>query len=241
MITDAYMPEMDGFTFVEELRKINGAKCDTIMLLGSGGFRGDAARCRELGVAAYLSKPIGRTELHAAILAVVGRQSSAADSSPAALVTRHSLREAGVTRAYKILLAEDDRVNQLLAVRLLRRLGHQVELASDGRETIAALAKQRFDVVLLDIQMPLMDGFEVISRIREEEKQTGAHLPVIAMTAHALTGDRERCLACGMDGYVAKPVRHQELIEAIDQLLGDPLPESLDGKSAGTSWHLRTR
>ncbi len=234
VITDAYMPEMDGFTFVEELRKINGAKCDTIMLLGSGGFRGDAARCRELGVAAYLSKPIGRTELHAAILAVVGRQSSAADSSPAALVTRHSLREAGVTRAYKILLAEDDRVNQLLAVRLLRRLGHQVELASDGRETIAALAKQRFDVVLLDIQMPLMDGFEVISRIREEEKQTGAHLPVIAMTAHALTGDRERCLACGMDGYVAKPVRHQELIEAIDQLLGDPLPESLDGKSAGT-------
>jgi PAS domain S-box-containing protein len=211
VLTDAQLPGMDGFALVEEIHKEPGMALATIMMLTSGGFRGDAARCRALGVAAYLTKPVGRSELHAALLKVINYQQEPT------LVTRHSLRESGATRALRILLAEDDRVNQHLTVRLLEKLGHQVELAANGAEVLAALERDAFDVVLMDVQMPGVDGFEATAAIRKREKGTGTHQAIVAMTAHALSGDRERCLAAGMDGYVSKPIRHEELIEAIDR------------------------
>jgi two-component system sensor histidine kinase/response regulator len=219
LLTDAHLPGTDGFQLVEEIYKGPDTKPATILLLTSGGFRGDAARCRKLGVAAYLTKPVSRSELQATLLKVVDQQSSSVHDTPKELVTRHSLRQSGAIRALKILLAEDDRINQHLAVRLLEKLGHQVEVAANGFETVAALDKQAFDVVLMDIQMPLMDGFAATGAIRDIEKANGKHQPIIAMTAHALTGDRERCLSAGMDGYVSKPIRGEELIEAIDSLL----------------------
>jgi two-component system sensor histidine kinase/response regulator len=232
VIADAQMPDMDGFAFIEEMRKDRSVKCAIIMLLTSGGFRGDAARCRELGVSAYVTKPIGRTELYAAICAVVDQHLAGPEAAPPNLVTRHSLREAGAIKGLRVLLVEDDRVNQHLAVRLLEKLGHQVELAVDGGEALAALEKKAFDVVLMDIQMPGMDGFEVTSAVREKERSTGAHQMIIATTAHALTGDRERCLAAGMDGYVSKPIHYQDLIRAIDELLASTeVTEKAEGDS----------
>jgi CheY-like chemotaxis protein len=218
LLTDAQLPGMDGFALIGELHKQPEMTLPAIMMLTSGGFRGDAARCRELGVAAYLTKPVGRSELHAALLRVIDQQAQRPNDASPALITRHSLREAGDTRALRILLAEDDRVNQHLAVRLLEKLGHQVELAANGAEVLSALEKDPFDLVLMDVQMPGVDGFEATAAIRKREKSTGTHQPIIAMTAHALSGDQERCLKAGMDRYVSKPIRHEELIEAIDQL-----------------------
>ena len=137
-----------------------------------------------------------------------------------ALVTRHSLREEG--RSLRILLAEDNAVNQLLASRVLEKQGHHVVTASNGRAALERLEKETFDLILMDIQMPEMDGFEATAAIRKEEESTGKHLPIIAMTAHAMEGDRERCLAAGMDGYIAKPIQVEDLIDAIEKLGQSP-------------------
>jgi two-component system, sensor histidine kinase and response regulator len=189
------------------------------MMLTSAGQRGDAARCRQLGVAAYLTKPVGQSELFDALVQVLGRGALEAQSSEP-LVTRHSLREG--RKRLRILLAEDNVVNQKLAVRLLEKRESTVLVASNGREAVAALEKESFDLVLMDLQMPGMDGFEATSAIREKETTSGTHIPIIAMTAHAMKGDRERCLAAGFDGYVSKPVRPQELFEAITALVSIP-------------------
>jgi CheY-like chemotaxis protein len=219
VIINGQMSETDGFALAKELQTFDGLRCAIIMLLTSGGFRSDAARCRELGVAAYLTKPISRSELKNALLTVVNQRSAETQACPATLVTPHSLRKAGSSRALRILLAEDNRINQLLAVRLIEKLGHRVEVVADGSEALRALQKRAFDVVLMDIQMPVMDGFEFTSMLREKEKTTNSHQPIIALTAHALTGDRERCLAAGMDGYVSKPIRYQDLVNAIETVL----------------------
>jgi two-component system, sensor histidine kinase and response regulator len=219
---------MDGFSLVEEMRKECGSELATIMMLASAGFRGDAARCRELGVAAYFTKPVSRVELHAALFKIVERMVAPLDVCTKPLITRHSLRESGATNSIHILVAEDDRVNQRLAIRLLEKDGHRVDVAMEGKEALAMLRKQQFDLVLMDVQMPGMDGFEVTSIIRKSEEGSGAHQLIIAMTAHALTGDRERCLAAGMDGYVSKPIRRQDLIEAINKVFpGAPGPEPI--------------
>ncbi len=215
VLTDCHMPETDGFTLVEQIKKNPEVAGVIVMMLTSGGRRGDAARCRELGIAAYLTKPVQELELLDTLLRVLGHHLEIPDQPE--LVTRHSLRE-GRT-ALRILLAEDNPVNQLLAVRLLEKRGHKVVVAGDGRQALAALEKQTFDVALMDVQMPEMDGLEATAAIREKEKTTGTHLPIIAMTAHAMTGDRERFLSAGMDGYVAKPIRADELFNAIDAVL----------------------
>jgi two-component system sensor histidine kinase/response regulator len=215
VLTDAHMAEMDGFTLADRIRqdaKLAGA---TIMMLTSGGQRGDAARCRELGVAAYLTKPIRQAELREAILTVFGAKPHAHQES--GLVTRHSLRER--RRGLRVLLAEDNAVNQQLAVRLLEKRGHTVVKAPNGRLALEELGKSDFagyDVVLMDIQMPEMGGYEATAAIREREKATGDHLPIVAMTAHAMKGDRERCLASGMDGYVSKPLQVEDFFAAIE-------------------------
>ncbi|HLI30970.1 MAG TPA: response regulator, partial [Terriglobia bacterium] len=212
ILLDVCMPDMDGFDLVEQIREHTDLQDITIMMLSSSGLRGDAARCRELHIAAYLTKPVGQKELHDAVVAVLTR--SNLKGAGTSLVTRHSLRE---TRAsLRILLAEDNAVNQMLAVKLLRKYGHTVGVANNGSEALDALGKEKFDVVLMDVQMPVMDGVEATAAIRERESKTGSHTPIIAMTAHALKGDRERCLEAGMDGYVSKPIKIKELLDAID-------------------------
>ncbi len=214
ILVDSKMPEVDGFAFVEQLKQDPRLAPATIMMT-SAGQRGDAARCRELGVAAYLTKPIGQSELLNAILQVLGAKPEKTDQT-SMLVTRHSLRER--SKGLHILLAEDNLVNRTVVVRLLAKHGHMVETATDGREALGKLKSGNFDLVLMDVQMPELDGFEATAAIRDLEKTKGGHLPIIAMTAHALKGDRERCLAAGMDGYLSKPFRVEELLKEIESL-----------------------
>jgi signal transduction histidine kinase/CheY-like chemotaxis protein/streptogramin lyase len=210
VLADVNMPEMGGFHFAEEIRKSLELSSPAIMMMTSAGKRGDAARCRELGLAGYLTKPIGQTELLEAILRVTGTQHPEA---PPTLITRHSLREEA--SSIRILLAEDNPVNQKLASRLLEKHGYRVVTASNGREALERLENDHFDLVLMDVQMPEIDGFAATAAIRKKEKTTNAHIPIIAMTAHAMQGDKERCLAEGMDGYVAKPIDFKELLAVV--------------------------
>jgi len=221
VLSDTRMPGMDGFTLAAQIKQDASLAGATIMMLTSGGQRGDAARCREVGVTAYLTKPIRRAELKEAVLAALaGRQFK---KVPSRLITRHSLREARPAsrpmEALRVLVAEDNPVNQQLAVRLLEKRGIKPFVVGDGRQAVAALEEHAFDLALMDVQMPEMDGFDATAAIREKEAQTGAHLAIIAMTAHAMKGDRERCLATGMDAYIAKPIRPDELFETIQAVM----------------------
>jgi PAS domain S-box-containing protein len=213
VLTDASMPGMDGFQLAAEIRKNPKLSLTAILMLTSAGQRGDAARCREMGLEGYLTKPVSQSELLDAVLRVAG--SKRLEAMPV-LVTRRSLREQG--RCLHILLAEDNVVNQRLATRLLEKEGHSLVTVGNGRAVLERLEKETFDLVLMDIQMPEMDGFEATTAIRKEEESTGTHLPIVAMTAHAMEGDRQRCLAAGMDGYIAKPIRAKDLIDAIENL-----------------------
>jgi signal transduction histidine kinase/DNA-binding response OmpR family regulator len=213
ILTDMHMPKMDGFGLVGHLKDSLKFSTPTIMMLTSGGQRGDAARCEELGIAAYLMKPVRQTELREAVIRVLHSKQL---GSPVPLVTRYALRDkADLLRGLHILLAEDNRVNQKIATRLLEKRGHLVVLAESGEEALATLAQHSFDLVLMDVHMPGMDGLKATIAIREKEKSTGLHQPVIAMTALAMTGDRERCLAAGMDGYLSKPIDLKELDEVL--------------------------
>ena len=214
ILLDGQMPDMDGFALAEQIQKDPGLLAVTIMMLTSAGHLGDAARCRELGISAYLVKPIRQTELLDGICQVLNKVSTA-KSIP--LVTRHTLREN--KHRSRVLLAEDNAVNRTLAVRLLEKLGYSVIAAGNGAEAVEAFENNLFDVVLMDIQMPVMDGFEATAVIRTKEKLTGGHIPIIAMTAHALKGDQERCISAGMDGYVSKPIRTSELFSTIESML----------------------
>jgi signal transduction histidine kinase/CheY-like chemotaxis protein len=224
ILLDGQMPEMDGFALAEQIQKNAQLMNATIMLLTSAGHLGDAARCRELGISAYLVKPIRQGELLDAICKLLDKS---VQKHLATLVTRHTLQEE--RHRIRILLAEDNVVNQTLAVRLLEKRGYSVTVAPDGQAAVEAFQTGGFELVLMDIQMPGMDGFEATAAIREREKLTGGHIPIVAMTAHALVGDQERCLGSGMDGYVSKPIRTSELYAVIERMLGDkPKPESAE-------------
>ena len=213
ILTDMHMPDMDGFALIEEIRRRPELATATIMMLTSAGHRGDAARCQELEVAAYLLKPIRQSELREAVARVLGARPQ---DGAIPLITRFSLHDAREPDAsLHVLLAEDNLVNQRLAVRLLEKRGHRVVVAATGLEALKALEKESFDLVLMDVQMPEMDGLEATAIIREKEKGTGRRQPIVALTAHAMKGDREKCTEGGMDGYLSKPIRPQEL----DQLL----------------------
>ncbi len=217
ILTDMHMPKMDGFGLIERIRQRPELSTAIIMMLTSARHRGDAARCQELGVSAYLLKPIRQSELREAIARALGARDQ---KGPIPLITRYSLGDAvDPMTVMRVLVAEDNAVNQRLATRLLEKRGHRVTVAANGREAVDALAKQNFDLVLMDVQMPEMDGIEATAVIREQEKQNGAHLPIIALTAHAMKGDRERCLAAGMDGYLSKPIRSQQLDEILERYL----------------------
>lgn len=216
MIVDCHMPEVDGFMLVEEIRQQPHLNSLPTLMLTSGGQRGDGARCKELGIAAYLIKPVLPSDLLEALLRVVAPAggSAALGTTP---VTRHTLRQD--RRSLHILLAEDNSVNQRLASRLLEKQGHSVVVAGDGAKALDAIGKESFDLVLMDVQMPVMDGLEATGAIRRRESVAGTHTPIIAMTAHAMAGDRERFLAQGMDGYVSKPIQSRELFQAIELAL----------------------
>jgi two-component system, sensor histidine kinase and response regulator len=214
VLLDGQMPEMDGFALAEQIKKDPQITSATIMMLTSAGHLGDAARCRQLGISAYLVKPIRQEELLQAICRVLNL--SRPEKIP--LVTTHFLRETR-NRAH-VLLAEDNAVNQTLAVRLLERRGYRVTVAGNGHEALIALEREHVDLILMDVQMPEMDGYEATALIREKERSTGEHIPIIAMTAHALKGDEERCLGAGMDAYISKPVRTNEMFETIERVLG---------------------
>jgi two-component system sensor histidine kinase/response regulator len=215
VMLDYQMPDMDGFSVVERIRERPELKASTLMMLSSVGQKGDAQRCRELGVGAYLTKPIRQALLLDAILMALTKSPVA--PRPPELVTRHSLRE--THRRMNVLLAEDNAVNRLVAIGILKKQGHLVEVAGDGRAAVELFATKPFDVVLMDVQMPEMDGLEATAEIRRREEGTGKHVPIIALTAHALPEDRERCLRAGMDGYLAKPFSAQDLFATIGKVL----------------------
>jgi len=214
MLTDCMMPEMDGFELIQNVNQHPEISTPTIIMLTSAGERGDASKCLSLGVAAYLLKPVSQSVLLLAIAKVLNIPSGTTERK--SLITRHSIRES--KKRLRILLAEDNQVNQKLATKLLEKMGHSVLVAEDGKKALEAMEQGVFDLVMMDVQMPVMDGFDATRIIREKEKGTGTHLPIVAMTAHAMKGDRERCLESGMDGYVSKPINMQELYEAIDSL-----------------------
>ena len=210
ILTDASMPEVDGFTLAGQIQQDPNLGT-IVMMLSSLDRPMEIQRCESLGIRSYLVKPVKQSELFDAIVL--------------ALIGDAPLREAAVnnarsTRSLSVLLAEDSLANQKLALGLLGRWGHRVTVAQDGMEALRAIAKENFDVVLMDVQMPNLDGLQTTEEIRRQERQTGRHLSIVAMTAHAMKGDREKCLAAGMDAYVSKPVRPLELRQAIETLCG---------------------
>jgi len=216
VVLDAEMPEMDGFAVAGQLQERPGLAQGVIMLLSSSGRADGIARCGRLGVAAYVTKPVHPAHLRDALQAVL-QPHRAGQHAPARPRTSPQERPA---RALRILLAEDNPVNQKVAAGLLAKWGHEVRVARDGIEALAEFERQEFDLVLMDLQMPNMGGLEATAVIRKQEAGTGRHVPIVALTAHAMAKDRRRCLQAGMDGYVSKPIRPGELDEAVRQIQG---------------------
>lgn len=216
ILLDAHMPEMDGFALAEALCQQFGNKTPPLVMLSSGAMRGDAQRCREIGIAGYFSKPISPDELIGALTLLFEQRKTPAQHATPALITRHALRESQPAR--QILLVEDHPVNQKLATSLLRKWGQEVTLANNGKEALAYFDSRAFDLVLMDMQMPVMGGIEATKLIRARENDRSLQrIPIIAMTANVMQGDRELCLEAGMDDYVAKPIRVHELLAALNR------------------------
>jgi two-component system, sensor histidine kinase and response regulator len=222
VITDIHMPDVDGFRLAERIRAVQDFADIAIVMLTSGETRGDIERSRTIGVSAHLTKPARRSELRAAIVQAIQVQPERRSGSAYITATQTRRSSTLSTNPRTILLVEDVAVNQMLAQRILEKAGHKVVVADNGREGVAMLAAQQFDVVLMDVQMPEMDGFEAARAIRTLERGSGAHIPIIAMTAYAMTGDRERCLEAGMDGYISKPIRARELLDAVEKEWSPP-------------------
>jgi signal transduction histidine kinase/CheY-like chemotaxis protein len=217
VLLDANMPELDGFSVARAVAERPSLAGTTIMMLTSSGEYGDVSRCRDLGIAVYLVKPVARADLREAILRALSNPGSARRPATSVLPSSPARQAPTLVRPMRVLLAEDNPVNQRVAVRLLTARGHHVTLVENGRLAIDALERETFDVVLMDVQMPEMGGLEATAAIRAREMRTGGHVRIVAMTAHALKGDRERCLAAGMDDYLAKPVDRLRLFNAVEQ------------------------
>ncbi len=220
VVTDMHMSEMDGFGLVTRIRSLSEMTSMPVLMLSSGARREDADRCRQLGIDSFLSKPVRRKELLSAVVALLGCEAIPPSSNQ---VLRREFPSRN--REVRILLAEDNRVNQAVASRLFAKLGYTLVIVNNGHEAVALLKQQTFDLVLMDVQMPEMDGISATKRIREHEKSTHGHIPIIAMTAHVMKEDRIRCLAAGMDGYLTKPINSEEVEAAILNAL-DETPET---------------
>ena len=211
VILDGMMPEMDGIMVAEKIRaqaELSGA---TLMLLTSAMPAGAGARCGELGITSYLSKPVAQSELLQAILIAMGGAAALGPVAEIATIERAST-------SLRILLAEDNVINRAVAEAIFEKRGHALVHAANGREAVEAAARDVFDLIIMDVQMPEMDGFEATRRIREMEQTTGRHTPIAAMTAHAMAGDRERCLAAGMDDYLSKPIQKAALLALLERI-----------------------
>ncbi len=219
ILLDVHMPDMDGFSLAGWIKRQPALQAVPLIVLSSGPLRGDAERCRAIGINAYFSKPISEDELKAALANILGnRQLAVGPAETPQLLTRHQLREGG--RVLQVLLVEDNPINQQLAIRLLEKWGHRHVLAVNGREAVDRIvAGQHFDIVLMDMQMPVMSGVEATRLIRAHEIARGLpHLPIIAMTANAMQGDRDACLAAGMDDYLAKPIKAADLADKLGMM-----------------------
>ncbi|MFC1736932.1 response regulator, partial [Candidatus Hydrogenedentota bacterium] len=214
MLLDCHMPSVDGFSVAEKISRMPGNAETAVMMLTSGGDRGDASRCRDLGISAYLTKPVAQSDLLDALAIVIS--GAKGEDMETELVTRHTLRESRAK--YRILVVEDNPVNQQVAVRMLERRGHRTVIAENGARAIELVENEEFDLVLMDVQMPVMGGIEATRRIREHEKQTSEHIPIIALTAHAMKGDSEKCFEAGMDAYISKPISTEKLFRMIDEV-----------------------
>jgi CheY-like chemotaxis protein len=220
VILDGHMPSMDGFEVARRIRGTPELAGATIMMLTSGSQLGDVARCRELGIASSLVKPVAQSKLLSAVRQALAGRPAAVRSAPApipAAATSEPAELAG--RRLRVLVAEDNAVNLMVVMRLLDKRGDEAVVAENGAKAVDAVRQGRFDLVLMDVQMPVMGGFEATAKIRELEHETGGHLPIVGVTAHALKGDEERCLAAGMDAYVSKPVKADALWAAMAKAL----------------------
>jgi CheY-like chemotaxis protein len=227
VLTDLHMPEMDGFTLVEQMQGRRDVTRAVVLMLTSGEHMGDLNRCRDLGVSAYLIKPVRRAELRRAIVNALENQAPPLKPLPKRAASTRNSVAAG---SRLILVVEDNLVNQRVTSTILEKAGHQVVLAGEGQKALALLDKHEFDLILMDVQMPGMDGFETTAAIRAAQRQTNTHIPIVAMTAHAMTGDRERCLEAGMDDYISKPIRGEELLRLVARRALPPRLEVASGE-----------
>ncbi len=214
VFVQADLPDMDGFEFSRQIKADSELADTAIIMMSAAGLRGDAVRCRELKISACLSQPIDLALLRHAILAV---SESESDSEGMQLITRHSLQQEH--RPLKVLLAEDNHVNTEHVVLTLSKWGHDVRAVSNGRDAVEACKNDKYDLILMDVEMPIMDGFDATKAVRQHETETGQHVPIVAMTAHAMDEFRDKCLAVGMDSYISKPIRPGTLLKMIDQFV----------------------
>jgi PAS domain S-box-containing protein len=221
VLLDGHMPGLDGFEVAAQIKQDPNLRNAAVILLTSAGLGHDASRAKAVGAAAALTKPVKQSELWDAIANALHLPGRRPASKSAATHRRRTARQ-----RLRILVAEDNPVNQDLALHLLQRRGHSVILAENGRQALAAVERHKFDLVLMDLQMPEMGGLEATQTIREKEKGTGRHLPIIAMTAHAMQGDRQKCLDAGMDGYLSKPLDPKTFLRTVEESVSSPVPGS---------------
>jgi CheY-like chemotaxis protein len=222
VLVDCHMPGIDGFMVAERIRDNAGMRDLVVLMLTSAERSNDVQRCRELGLAAYLVKPVTQKELRATVLKVLS-------GGPTLVMPVVEGRAALADLPLRILLAEDNAVNQKVAVALLSRLGHDVVIAPDGQAAVDAYGGAAFDVILMDVQMPVLSGYDATRAIRQIEASRGTHVPIVAMTARAMKGDRERCLEAGMDDYVSKPIQGKQVMNAIRRAMAMPSAPAVAG------------
>jgi len=237
MLLDQMMPEIDGFSLVEELRSEPDLAPTTVMMLASADRQNDAERCRTLGLAAYVRKPIKADELQIAILAALSRTVRNLPTSRRHERPADPTATASLQRSLRILVAEDDPMNRQVALYCLQKAGHTVVAVGNGKEALEMLQRDSFDAVLMDVQMPEMDGLEATAVIRANEARRGGHTPIVALTAHAREGDRERCLQAGIDDYVNQPIQSSELLRVIHSVTAatESAANSLASSTTGAS------
>jgi two-component system sensor histidine kinase/response regulator len=215
VVADAHMPDMEGLDLAGHIQRSRQLTAAILMMLTSADQRSELARCRERGIVAHLTKPVRRRELRSAIAVALKGELQPNEAGRAMVEVPLDPSAGGASSKLRILVAEDNLVNQRVALRMLEKCGYSVILAATGKEAVLALEAHPFDLVLMDVQMPEMDGLEAAAAIRKQEQGGMKHIPIIAMTAHAMTGDRERCVAAGMDDYISKPIRVRELLQLI--------------------------
>ena len=229
VLSDCQMPNVDGFTLARQIKRDQRLRNTPVVLLTSVGRAGDAERCRRLGVDAFLTKPVKHSDLLDTLTTLFGVSTRGEKSRPATKTAPGSPH-----RSLHILVAEDNAVNRTLVMTLLKKRGHSVKAVENGREAVQAIqtaGARRFDIVVMDVQMPEMGGFEATEAIRAGERSSGLHLPIVALTAHAMQGDRARCLEAGMDDYLTKPIDVDELIATVEGFGGEPLEARVEQPS----------